>query len=49
MLESQRRNGSMKKDWKKQVEEESMNVGLCKGDALCDQRALLALVRLPLG
>ena len=34
-VESQRKKGRPKRMWKKQVEEESMKVGLRRKDALC--------------
>ena len=35
VIEGQRKNGRPMRTWKKQVEEESMKVGLRKEDALC--------------
>ena len=37
-VEGQRKNGSPKGIWKKQVEEESMRVGLRRKDALCHSK-----------
>ena len=34
-VEDQRKKGRLKRPWKKQVEEESVKVGLRKEDALC--------------
>ena len=34
-VEGQRKNGMLKRAWKKQVEEESANVGLRREDAIC--------------
>ena len=34
-VESQRKKGRLKRTWKKQVEEESVKVGLRREDALC--------------
>ena len=34
-VESQRKKGRLKRTWKKQVEEESVKVGLIRKDALC--------------
>ena len=34
-VEGQRMNGKLKRTWKKQVEEESVKVGLRREDALC--------------
>ena len=34
-VDGQRKKGRMKRTWKKQVEEESVNVGLRRQDALC--------------
>ena len=37
-VESQRKKGRLKRTWKKQVEEESMKVGLIWEDALCQSK-----------
>ena len=34
-VEGQRKNGRLKRTWKRQVDEESMKVGLRREDALC--------------
>ena len=47
--ESQKKKGRLNRTSKKQVEEESVKVGLRRKDALAGQRGVLALFRLLLG
>ena len=48
-VEGRRGGGRVRRTWKRQVEEESMKVGLNREDALCSQNGVLALIRLLLG
>ena len=48
-VESHRKKGRLKRTWKKQVEEESVKVGLRREGAICNRSEVLALIRLLLG
>ena len=48
-VEGQRKKGRPKKTWRKQVEEESMKVGLRGKTHFADQSRVLTLIRLLLG
>ena len=47
-VEGQKRKGRLKRTWKRQVEEESMKVGLRSKDALCHLHFFLAYADTPL-
>ena len=40
-VEGQRKKGRPKMTWEKQVEEDSVNIGLRRGDALCRSGVLV--------
>ena len=48
-VEGQRKKGRPKRTWKKQVEEESMKVGLRRKDALCRSKWSVGINRIAAG
>ena len=48
-IDFQRKKGSPKRTWKKQVEEENVKVVLRREDAFADQGGVFTLIRLLLG
>ena len=48
VVEGQRKKGRLKRTWKKQVEEESVKVGLRREAVLCQSQWIVGLISLPL-
>ena len=48
-VEGQRKNGSPKRTWKRQVNEERVNVGLTMEDALCRSKCIAGVIEISAG